>query len=161
MDIQRSRQWLCAALPIFAVDFEHTVDALLKIWTATMQTLLQHSSHVPRPLHQRIHFGQFALCQALPARRERHLSVQFMEQRLHFSHAKADRLCSLNKCQSAQNICLITSLSTDALWPGQKPYTLIIPNSRSANARLSGYLANAKFSHRLQSFFLLTSSSLQ
>src|SRR5260370_35297765 len=101
------------------MDIEHAVNTLFKVRTATMQALLQHPSHALRPVNQRIHLGQLPLRQALPARRERCVPVQFMEQHPNFSHAKAHALADLGNCQSPQNLSMIASLSTDSLWQWQ------------------------------------------
>src|SRR5260370_12161771 len=154
------RQFYRGVVLAFVMDIEHAVNTLFKVRTATMQALLQHPSHALRPVNQRVHLGQLPLRQALPARRERCVPVQFMEQHLHFSHAKADCLGGLDKCQSPQNLSMIASLSTDALWQLQEAHSLIVTNCRSANARLPGYFADGEFRHRIQPFFLLTSSSL-
>src|SRR5258707_5805467 len=149
------REFYRGVVLAFVMDLEHAVDTLFKVQTATMQALLQHLSHALRPVNQRVHLGQLPLRQALPARRERCVAVQFMEQHPHFSHAKADCLGGLDKCQSSQNLSMIASLSTDTLWQRQESHALIVTNCRSANARLPGYFADGEFRHCYSAFFPL------
>jgi hypothetical protein len=80
------------------MDLEYTVNALVKIWTTAMQAMLQHPFHALRSENQCVHLSQFPLRQALPARGEWHVPAQFMEECLHFSYTKANRLGGLNKC---------------------------------------------------------------
>jgi hypothetical protein len=82
----------------FAMDLEHTVNTLFKIWATATQAILQHPFHALCSENQCIYLSQFPLRQALPARGEWHVPAQFMEERLHLSHTKANRLGGLNKC---------------------------------------------------------------
>src|SRR6266446_2065959 len=112
----RLRQFYRGAALAFAMDLEHAVNTLFKIRAATIKAILQHTFHALGSVNQRVHLGQLPLRQALPAPGEGRVPVQFMEQHLHFSYAKADRLGGLNKCQPPQNLSVIAPLSTDTLW---------------------------------------------
>ena len=63
-----------------------------------MQAIREHAFHALRSEKQGVYLCQFLLRQALPALGEWHVPAQFLEERLHFSYTKADRLGGLNKC---------------------------------------------------------------
>jgi hypothetical protein len=128
----------------FAVNLEYAVNTLFQIWTATLQALLKQLSHALCSVNQCVHLVQLPLCQALPTRRERRILIKFLEQGLHVGHAKTDRLSGLNKGQPAQNILLVASLPTNALWLWQESHAFIVPNSRCANASLFGDIADSQ-----------------
>jgi hypothetical protein len=109
---------------------------------ALRHQLSKHASHGFYPIHQIIQLRKLSLGERPPAFRSASDITETKEQVPDFSQCKTELTRTLNDRQPVKRCSVVSSLPADPRSPGKQSNSLVVPNRRCLESKLSRRLRN-------------------
>ena len=134
-------------IPIHAL--KYALATLIQgVASALRHQLFEHASHGFYSIHQMIQLRKLSLGERSPAFRRASDVAETKEQVSDFSQCKTELTRTLNDCQPVKRCSVVSSLPANSRGLGKQSNSLVIPDRRCLESKLSRHLGNRQFRHR-------------